>query len=81
MSEAQCKHVIPSVIPYFDYAAREQGALKRFWIAENGFPSGRSFDTLEQAVADVTGRRHTGLQYQIYDGDRHEWVFVTRSLS
>jgi len=81
MNEAQSKHLAPCEVPYFDYTVREFGVLKRFWIAENGFPSGESFDTIEEAVAGVTGRRHTGLQYQIYDGELHEWVFVTGNHS
>jgi hypothetical protein len=81
MSELRWKHLSPYLVPYFDFTVREYGALKRFWIAENGFPSGQSFDTFEEAVADVTCRRHTGLQFQIYDGELREWVFVTGNHS
>jgi hypothetical protein len=81
MSEPQWKHLAPYLVPYFDYAVREHGTVKRFWVAENGFPNGTSFDTKEEAVADVSARRRSGLQYQIYDGKLHEWVFVTSNHS
>jgi hypothetical protein len=75
MSEPQWKHLAPFLVPYFDSTVRDQTSFKRFWVAENGFPNGTSFDTIDEAIADVRGRRRPGLQYQIYDGECHEWVF------
>jgi hypothetical protein len=74
MSHNNWKALAPYLAPYFDTTLHDNAVLERFWIAEDGFSNGRSFETIEEATADVKSRLCTGVQYQIYDNHLHEWV-------
>ena len=74
MNHTNWKALAPYLAAYFDIALRDRGVFQRFWVAENGFPNGRSFGTIEEAKADVKSRMRAGVQYQIYDDLLHEWV-------
>jgi hypothetical protein len=74
MSSSRWKELAPYLAPYFNFNLRDRGASQRFSIAENGFPNGRSFETIEEARADVKSRMRAGVQYQIYDDRLQEWV-------
>jgi uncharacterized protein YegJ (DUF2314 family) len=76
MSSTGWKELAPYLAPYFDTSLRDRGVFERFWIAENGFPNGRSFGTIEEATADVRSRMRSGVLYQIYDDRLHEWVYT-----
>jgi len=77
MQRQQWKALAPYLAPYFDGAIHDHA--KRFWVAENGFANGASFDTFEEAIEDVRTRKVSGRQYQVYDGQLREWVWASNN--
>jgi hypothetical protein len=80
MSNSRWKELAPYLAPYFNSNLRDRGVAHRFSITENGFPNGRSFETIEEARADVKSRMRAGTQYQIYDDRTHEWVWTQDTM-
>jgi hypothetical protein len=70
--------IAPYFAPNFDFRLRDRGVFQRFWIAENGFANGRSFQTIEEAREDAKLRTRVGIECHIYDDRRHEWVCCIR---